>query len=546
MNSSDTGAMPLPPNPAPSPPPGSPQDRRGTAWPQADAAHRPGTPWHHRPAGRLAAASALVSLPLAAVGWLDPSALPAAAAVVGTVLVGLAARAHRRLLARAAAAEASIARLTTEDPVTGLLNRNALEKSLEQTIARHRRYQGSSALLFLDVDGFKRVNDQWGRQVGDRALGAIGHRLARGLRQGDIAARLGADEFAIILTGSPLPDHAARVARRLIGAASEPVIVGEAQAHVGLSVGVVMVDHESASAEELLRQAELAMYQAKAQGRGTCQFFSKELGESVRKRLQIEAELRVALREDQFFLEFQPQIDARSGGLCGLEALLRWRHPQRGVVPPLEFIPVAEDTGLIRPIGLRVIDMACATVAALRAEGFAPPCIAVNVSAHQLDGGNSSLLAELRAAVARHGLQPGDIELEMTESAIMNQPEKQAPLMAAISREGFKIAIDDFGTGYSSLAYLQSLPVDKLKIDRSFVRGLPDKRESAIIVATIASLARSLGLATVAEGVETEAQSQHLRDLGCDHLQGYLFARPLPVETLKGWMRERSAEPTAA
>ena len=241
---------------------------------------------------------------------------------------------------------------------------------------------------------------------------------------------------------------------------------------------------------------------------------------------------------------FQPQIDARTGQLCGLEALLRWRHPERGVIPPLEFIPIAEDTGLIRPIGLRVIDMACATVAGLRSEGMSPPCIAVNVSARQLEG-DASLLTELRAAIARHGVQPGDIELEMTESAIMNQPDKQAPLMAAISREGFKIAIDDFGTGYSSLSYLQSLPVDKLKIDRSFVRGLPDRRESAVIVASIASLARSLGLATVAEGVETDAQSTHLRELGCDHLQGYLFAKPLPLETLKRWIGDRNSAQTA-
>jgi len=521
------------------------QDRRNVAPAHATPA-APATPWHARPSGRLAAAAALVGLPLLATGWLAPSLLPTAAAALGTLLVGLGAREHRLLMRRVAQAEASIARLTTEDAVTGLLNRHALETALEHTIARHRRYEGSSALLFLDLDGFKRVNDQWGRQVGDRALGAIAGRLSRGLRHCDIAARLGADEFAIILTGSPQADDAARVARRLIAAASEPVIVGEAQAHLGLSVGVVMIDRDSTSADELLRQAELAMYQAKAQGRGTCQFFSRELGEAVRKRLQIEAELRVALREDQFFLEFQPQIDARTGTLCGLEALLRWRHPQRGVVPPLEFIPVAEDTGMIRPIGLRVIEMACATVAALRAEGLQPPCIAVNVSARQLEGDGGTLLAELRAAVARHGLQPGDIELEMTESAIMNQPEKQAPLMAAINREGFKIAIDDFGTGYSSLAYLQSLPVDKLKIDRSFVRGLPDKRESAVIVASIASLARSLGLATVAEGVETEAQQQHLRELGCDHLQGYLFAKPLPVEALKRWMGARSVAQEAA
>ena len=500
--------------------------------------------WHRRPAGRLAVAAVLVGLALLILFRMDPAALPIGLAVVGTVGVGLAARAHRRLLMRVASAEASLAQITTRDPVTGLLNRDALRRALEQTIARHRRYEGGSALLYLDIDGFKRVNDQWGRQMGDRVLSNIGQRAGGSLRHSDVAARLGADEFAIVLTGSPQPDDAARVASRLIASASEPVVVGEMQAHVGLSVGIVMIDQHSANAEELLRQAELAMYQAKAQGRGTSHFFSQELGEAVRKRLRIEAELRVALREDQFFLEFQPQIDARTGQLCGLEALLRWRHPERGVIPPLEFIPIAEDTGLIRPIGLRVIDMACATVAGLRSEGMSPPCIAVNVSARQLEG-DASLLTELRAAIARHGVQPGDIELEMTESAIMNQPDKQAPLMAAISREGFKIAIDDFGTGYSSLSYLQSLPVDKLKIDRSFVRGLPDRRESAVIVASIASLARSLGLATVAEGVETDAQSTHLRELGCDHLQGYLFAKPLPLETLKRWIGDRNSAQTA-
>ncbi|MED5621272.1 putative bifunctional diguanylate cyclase/phosphodiesterase [Ideonella sp. BN130291] len=496
------------------------------------------TAWQRSALLRMAAAGLVAMLVLVAVWWLDPGSLPTALVALGTVGVGLAAQAYRRVLARAAAAEANIARLTTEDEVTGLLNRNALLKALEQTIDRHRRYQGASALLYLDVDGFKRVNDLWGRQLGDRVLGALGHRLSGSLRNCDIAARLGADEFAIILTGTPLPDHAARVAGRLIASACEPVTAGEALAHVGLSVGIVMVDAGSAGAEELLRQAELAMYQAKGQGRGNCQFFSQELGDAVRKRLDTEAQLRVALRDDQFFLEFQPQVDSRSGRLCGLEALLRWRHPERGVIPPLDFIPVAEDTGLIIPIGLRVIDMACAAVATLRAEGLQPPCMAVNVSARQLDS-NVPLLAELRGAIARHGLQPADLELEMTESVIMSRPDKQAPLLDAMSREGFSIAIDDFGTGYSSLSYLQSLPVDKLKIDRSFVRGLPHKRESAVIVASIASIAQSLGLATVAEGVETEAQSEHLRELGCDHLQGYLFAKPLPLPVLMAWIRER-------
>jgi diguanylate cyclase (GGDEF)-like protein len=524
-------------------PPVSADDRRGFDLPLA-AEPVPAPSWWLRPGARHAALAGAAALGLGALGLLHPAALPPALAVAGAAAALQVGRSYRQLARRVAAAEANIARLTTEDEVTGLLNRHALERALEQTIARHRRYEGASALLFLDIDGFKRVNDLWSRQVGDKVLAALGHRLRGALRNCDIAARLGADEFAVILTGTPMPAHAARVGNRLIAIAREPVVIGDAQAHLGLSVGVVMIDAESVSADELLRQAELAMYQAKQQGRGSCQFFSRELGEAVRKRLDTEAQLRVALREDHFFLEFQPQVDARTGRLCGLEALLRWRHPERGVVPPLEFIPVAEDTGLIDPIGLRVIDMACAAVAALRAEGLEPPCVAVNVSARQLDSGQP-LLAELRSAVARHGLRPHDIELEMTESVIMSRPDKQGPLLAAISSEGFRIAIDDFGTGYSSLAYLQSLPVDKLKIDRSFVRGLPGQRESEVIVASIASIAQSLGLATVAEGVETEAQSAHLRELGCDHLQGYLFARPLPLDRLKEWMRQQRA-PAAA
>jgi diguanylate cyclase (GGDEF)-like protein len=505
-----------------------------TAAPQGLASPSP-----QRLARRLALAAAAFALPLLLSALFAPAELPTVLAVVGTLGIGFAARSYRRLQSRVAEAEASIARLTTQDEVTSLLNRHALETALEHTLARHRRYQGGSALLYLDLDGFKRVNDQWGRPVGDQVLAAIATRFARSLRNCDIAARLGADEFAIILTGTPMADHAARVAQRLVALAAEPVLVGESMAHLGVSIGIAMIDGASASADDLLREAELAMCQAKAQGRGTCHFFSPELGEAVRRKLQIEAELRVALRaEDQFFLEFQPQIDARSGALCGLEALLRWRHPQRGVVPPLEFIPVAEDTGLIRPIGMHVIEMACAAVAALREQGLQPPCIAVNVSARQLDP-QASLLAQLQAAIERHGLRPSDIELEMTESVVMSQPDKQAPLLAAISTAGFSIAIDDFGTGYSSLSYLQSLPVDKLKIDRSFVRGLPDKRESAVIVASITRIAQSLGLQTVAEGVETEPQSRHLSELGCDQLQGYLFAKPLPLQRLTEWMRER-------
>jgi diguanylate cyclase (GGDEF)-like protein len=487
---------------------------------------------------RLSAGALAIATVLYAAWWLDPASLPAVLMAVGTVAIGFAAHAHRRLLARVAVAEADIARLTTQDPVTGLLNRAALARALEQMIARHQRYQGSSALLYLDVDGFKRVNDLWGRTVGDRVLAALSHRLNRGLRAGDLCARLGADEFAIVLAGTPQADHAARVAQRLIAAAAEPVTVGQAQAHVGLSAGIVMIDGSGLGAEDLLRQGELAMYQAKSQGRNTCHFFSQELGEAVRRRLDIEAQLRIALRDDQLFLEFQPQVDARTGRLCGLEALLRWQHPERGLIPPLDFIPVAEETGLIGPIGLRVIDLACAAVAELRAQGLQPPCMAVNVSARQLDS-TVPMLAELRNAVGRHGLSPADLELEMTESVIMSRPDQQGPLLAAISHDGFRIAIDDFGTGYSSLAYLQSLPVDKLKIDRSFVRGLPDRQDSAVIVASIARIAQSLQLVTVAEGVETEPQQTHLRDLGIDQLQGYLFARPLPLGRLGAWMRER-------
>jgi diguanylate cyclase (GGDEF)-like protein len=515
-----------------------PRDQRST--PTVPDENASPLPWWRRPLLQWAAGSA-AALSAFALSWeAAPATLPAASAALLTAGALAAGWVVHRLHRRVQQAEASIARLTTEDELTGLLNRRALERALEQTIARHRRYQGTSALLYLDIDGFKRVNDLYGRQTGDRVLGVIGHRLRNALRNADIPARLGADEFAIILTGTPVPEHAARVAQRLIETAGEPVSVGDAQAHVGLSVGVVMIDGESVSADEALRQGELAMYQAKQAGRGTCQFFSYELGEAVRKRLDIEAQLRVALRERHFFLEFQPQIDARTGQLCGLEALLRWRHPERGVIPPLDFIPIAEDTGLIGPIGLLVIEMACEAFAALRREGMEPPCIAVNVSARQLDT-SAPLLVELRSAIARHGLRPQDIELEMTESVIMSRPDKQAPLLDSISREGFRIAIDDFGTGYSSLSYLQSLPVDKLKIDRSFVRGLPGRRDSEVIVASIASIAQSLGLATVAEGVETEEQSRHLRDLGCDHLQGYLFARPLPFDKLKDWMRAHGA-----
>ncbi|MDD5250497.1 MAG: EAL domain-containing protein [Rhodocyclaceae bacterium] len=444
--------------------------------------------------------------------------------------------ASRRLRWRMAEAERRLEHMALYDNVTGLANRHAFELALEQTVRRHQRDGSGSALLFIDVDGFKKVNDMLGHNIGDRVLRGIGERLRATLRAADVIARIGGDEFGAILVDAVSPGAAARIATNLIGAMAQPFSPGGTPVYVGLSIGIAMVPQDGTAAEDLLHHADLAMYHAKQMGKGNHQFFSDEIGDMVRRRLDIEADLRQAIAHGELYVVYQPQVATATGAIAGLEALVRWRHASRGIILPGEFIPVAEESGLIMEVGRVVLAQVCRDIAELRGQGLRVPVVAVNVSARQFMQGD--VAAETAAALRDNGLRPADVEIELTESMLMERLEDRRAALAGLVDSGIRIAIDDFGTGYSSLNYLKRLPVDKLKIDMSFVRDLPDNAESVAIVVGIVGMAHAIGLRVVAEGVETQAQRDCLSACGCDLLQGYLTGRPMEKAALVALLRD--------
>lgn len=425
-------------------------------------------------------------------------------------------------------AEQALHHMALHDRLTGLGNRHAFEIALNQTLLRHQRDGGGSMLLFIDVDGFKKVNDLFGHHMGDAVLGEIGSRLRGSLRGSDILARLGGDEFGVIVVDSDSPDNAARIAAHLIEVTAEPFICNGQATHVGLSIGIAAIPRDGRNGEELLIHADMAMYQSKHQGKNTYRFFSEEIGRAVRTRLDLERELRVALANNQLFVEYQPQVEGIGGTITGLEALVRWQHPERGLIPPVAFIPVAEDSDLILEVGEWVLRRVCHDIANLRAAGLEVPPVAVNVSARQF--ARSPLVARISDALSAAGLGVDALEIELTESVIMSHLNGAENSLNIIHDSGLRLAVDDFGTGYSSLSYLKQLPLDKLKIDRSFVKNLEDSPSDRAIVIAIIGIARALELQVVAEGVETEQQAVLLGLFGCTVLQGYLTGRPMGIE----------------
>lgn len=445
-------------------------------------------------------------------------AIVAVAALLGQL-------ASRRLRRRMTEAEGELQRMALYDRVTGLSNRHAFELALEQTVRRHKRDGGGSILMFIDVDGFKKVNDRFGHSAGDQVLAGIGRRLLKKLRGADVVARIGGDEFGAILVNSASPDDAGRVAEDLIHGAQEPFEIGATSAFIGFSIGIAMIPQDGDSAESLMNHADLAMYHAKKQGKGNHQFFSATIGDSVRRNLQIEADLRLAIERNELYVVYQPQVSTKDRRIEGLEALVRWRCPERGVVSPAEFIPVAEESRLILDVGRIVLDMVCRDIAELRQAGYRVPTVAINISARQFVQGE--VAKDIRACLDKFGLRPVDVEIELTESVLMGQDRDSSNALGELDDSGIRIAIDDFGTGYSSFSYLRRLPADKLKIDMSFVHDLPDNAESVAIVGGIIGMAHALGLRVVAEGVETVEQARCLQSCSCDLLQGYLTGRPM-------------------
>ncbi|MEW5783308.1 MAG: EAL domain-containing protein [Pseudomonadota bacterium] len=447
--------------------------------------------------------------------------------------------AGREVGQRAREREATLARiehLARHDALTGLENRYSLLIRLDQAMATARRNESKLAVMLIDMDRFKNINDTLGHQVGDQMLVEVARRLKAEVRESDIVARLGGDEFVVVLTAIAASGDALAAGNKLLAVLAEPYRVDGQSLHSTPSIGVSLFPDNARNARELLSTADTAMYRAKAEGRNQLAFFTPELAEAAHHRLEIERELRHALASNGLTVVFQPQVEARSGRVHAFEALVRWPHPQRGWISPEDFIPVAEETGLIEAVGEWVLEQACAQVVAWRAAGFVGIRVAVNLSARQLAA--TTLVDRVWAIMERHAIAPGEIEIEVTESVVMADAEKAIERLQGLRALGLKIAIDDFGTGYSSLAYLKRLPLDVLKIDRAFVADIEhDGNDAAICAATIA-LAKSLGLAVVAEGVETEGQRAYLVGLGCDYLQGYLFARPGPAGVFTAMLRQ--------
>ncbi|MYM85357.1 EAL domain-containing protein [Duganella sp. FT50W] len=432
-------------------------------------------------------------------------------------------------------AQQRIHRLAHHDTLTGLANRLSLNLRLEQLLAQTRRNGGMAAVLFIDLDHFKKINDTHGHETGDLLLVAVSQRLQELLREVDTIARLGGDEFIIVTDGAITPDDASNIAVRIVDALTAPYHLNGKTVHSGASVGVAMFPSDGEDAGTLMRHADTAMYAAKSQGRGNFQFFSAAMNTATHERLLLESRLWQALEQDEFELYLQPQVELATQRIIGAEALLRWHHPELGMVGPDRFIPIAEESGLILPLGDWVLQRACALLHGWRVPALSHLRLAVNLSARQCHG--PGLLPHLDRMLHSHGINPALLELEITESAAMQDPERSRALLSELRSRGIKVAIDDFGTGYSSLSYLKLFELDRIKIDRSFVKDIESDPDDAVIVAATIALAHSLGLEVIAEGVETQAQCDFLRAKQCDEAQGYLFAKPLPVAQFEAMVR---------
>ncbi len=437
--------------------------------------------------------------------------------------------------------EHRLAHQATHDPLTGLPNRTLLLDRLETAMARAQRHEHGVAVLFLDLDHFKVVNDSLGHSLGDHLLVAIAERLQTALRPVDTTARLGGDEFVVLCEEVASPEDAVAIAERLDESLQAPFMLGETEAYVGVSIGIAYTepplegsplgDHATRPGT-LIRDADAAMYEAKRRGRGRWVVFDQAMRTSALERLDTENALRRALERRELRVHYQPIVTLSDGKLCGVEALLRWQHPERGLLPPSEFIRLAEDTGLIVPIGTWVMQHACRQVQLWQRSmpELGQLVLSVNLSGRQL--GNSELIEQLKSILDDTDLDPGQLELEITESVLMDDVELSQQTLQRLRRLGVRLVVDDFGTGYSSLSYLRRFPVDLIKVDRSFVRGLgTDGRDSAIVAAVV-GLAHTLGLSAVGEGVETAAQLDALREMGCDRAQGFHIARPAPATAI--------------
>ncbi|QCP14653.1 EAL domain-containing protein [Pseudoduganella umbonata] len=431
-------------------------------------------------------------------------------------------------------AEARMQRMANYDALTGLPNQGLLMQLLGQAMTEARRNREPGALLVVEVTRLGAIADTLGHDVGNAVLVEAGRLLRSRLREGDILARLGGGKFAVALPRIDRREHAALVARKLVDVLSTPIAVGTHALQVGTQVGIAVWPEDAEEPGALLRGADVAAMRAGASMEPALQFFSEEMNQRVREHLRIESELREALANGELMLYYQPKVSLRSGRIVGAEALLRWRHPVRGLVSPGVFIPVAEETGLITELGNWVIEEACGQIRRWREAGLAMPPVAVNLSARQFDRGLPQRMAD---ALERHQVRPEQIMLEITESLLVRGAEPVVAIMNELVAMGLALALDDFGTGYSSLAYLKKFPISTLKIDRAFVVGLPHEENDCAIARAIVTMGQQMRQEIVAEGVETMDQMAFLRDLGCDQLQGYLFSQPVPAADFERMVR---------
>ncbi len=435
-------------------------------------------------------------------------------------------------------AEQQLSDLARLDTLTGLANRSLFYQRLHEALAQAQRTGRMVALLLLDLDRFKEINDTLGHPAGDALLREVAVRLCETMRETDTVARLGGDEFAIIATNLESLDGIGPIANKLIEAIAPPFHLDGQEVRTSTSIGVSVCPPEEANPDVMLTHADFALYQAKAEGRGNWQFFDEDMNGQRKARKALEADLERAIANDQFTLFYQPKVHAVTGELTGVEALIRWHHPERGMVSPMEFIPIAESVGRIVELGEWVMRTACAQHVAWREAGLPAIPISVNLSAVQFK--NDGLAETIHAITSEFGVDPTYLELEITESTIIHNLDAVARQFEALHALGYKVLIDDFGTGYSSLAYLRRFPIDALKIDRSFVANMTENPDDASITGAIVSLARSLGIDVVAEGVETPEQLALLRRQGCTEVQGYLFKPPVPADDFVEWLQARS------
>lgn len=457
----------------------------------------------------------------------------------------------QRDITRRKRAEEQIRSLAYYDRLTGLPNRTFYIELLSRALIHAERYKRKMATLFVDLDAFKRINDTLGHDAGDQLLQEVSTRLVRCMRKSDyiarsdkeeaqdIVSRLGGDEFIVLLDELRRLEDAAIAANRILADLSRPFMLGGQEVFITASIGISLYPSDGTDADALLKAADIAMYHAKNQGKNNYQYYAQSMTAATLERLHLENELHRAIDREEFLLYYQPKLDAKSRKVGGIEALIRWKHPSRGMISPAEFIPLAEESGMIVPIGSWVLSAACEQYSAWRATGHPYICISVNLSNRQF--GHKDLVETVTRALKDSEMDPNHLEMEITESTVMQNPEKSIATLRQFKDMGIRISIDDFGTGYSSLNYLRRIPFDSLKIDRSFVMNINTSPDDAAIVRAIIAMAHSLKLKVVAEGVETEEQFAFLRELECDEVQGYLFSKPLPAEECIRFIERASA-----